>query len=475
MPTDSFAKFVTVVDQILRRRDISPGKRHLSTFLRALFFTSLKTEEARSLEMRIVVVDPEDPNMAATRTMPDRWSIVPLGKRILMTPHTLAKIASAADPWSSSIAVFFDDDGQAFIWGFIDQAVGFSRMLVHEAQYASPPPGIVQVQINGIADLSVFRGSTFIARLRQDTLIRSEPNVFVSGPVREGLWAGFELHVASVASAIGLDGFEAEADWNLDLTEKVYLSENGHEFVINTCGYWWFGALCRLLINIGRYRHGGALLITASSADLNVTYPIAYPRLRAALVNSTVWALKDEEAFFVLRQECRKSGIRSVLFQQWAKASRNLENYESELTGCVRFVSSLSCVDGLILASPDLMIRGFGVELLSKQETDVIYISSAASPDAKTLRQASPSNYGTRHRSMFRYCFAHPGSVGFVISQDGDLRVIRRVQDQLIVWENPKILASTQRARRADTASAQPRRPSDGFAQTGEITDDITF
>jgi hypothetical protein len=40
---------------------------------------------------------------------------------------------------------------------------------------------------------------------------------------------------------------------------------------------------------------------------------------------------------------------------------------------------------------------------------------------------------------MMRYCFQHPGSIGFVISQDGEVRVITKVRDALIIWENIKL------------------------------------
>jgi hypothetical protein len=36
------------------------------------------------------------------------------------------------------------------------------------------------------------------------------------------------------------------------------------------------------------------------------------------------------------------------------------EDCERAITGSVRFISSLSCVDGLILATPELAIKGFG-------------------------------------------------------------------------------------------------------------------
>jgi hypothetical protein len=37
---------------------------------------------------------------------------------------------------------------------------------------------------------------------------------------------------------------------------------------------------------------------------------------------------------------------------------------------------------------------------------------------------------------MMRYCNEHPGSLGFVISQDGDIRATMRHDGRLILWEN---------------------------------------
>jgi hypothetical protein len=341
-------------------------------------------------------------------------------------------------------------------------------MLVREAEDGAPPPGAVQIQINGTGDLSIYRGARFVARLKLDSLMRSEPDIFLSGPVRDGLWPGFQKHLASVGGAFGLAGLNAEPGSSFDLTERVYYSESYITQLVNSSAFSWFGALCRLLINITRYRHGGAILITPSSDDLNITYPIRYPRLRTSLVHSTVWAMKEFDLFFEFWPSRRRKEIKTELYKKWHKAGRNREDYDSELAGCIRFIAALSCVDGLILADSDLMIRGFGVEILTKTEVDEVYVSSLADPEHNSLRRVSSKNFGTRHRSMFRYCYAHDGSVGFVISQDGDLRAIRRVGDQLIVWENPKIMALSQRRPRGVSASD----PSVSRSGSGEITDD---
>jgi hypothetical protein len=117
------------------------------------------------------------------------------------------------------------------------------------------------------------------------------------------------------------------------------------------------------------------------------------------------------------------------------------EDCERAITGSVRFISSLSCVDGLILATPELAIKGFGVEIRTKKEPASVFISTTAEPHERTVRRVDPSHYGTRHRTMMRYCFANPKSVGFVISQDGEIRAMTRAGSRLIMWENLKVLS----------------------------------
>jgi hypothetical protein len=129
-------------------------------------------------------------------------------------------------------------------------------------------------------------------------------------------------------------------------------------------------------------------------------------------------------------------------------AENEEEDFRDEITGCVRFISSLSCVDGLVLAGPDLSIRGFGVEILTKKKLDSVYLVPGPSVLNKTLKKVDPNHYGTRHRTMMRYCFAHPDSIGFVISQDGEIRAMTRVKSRLLMWENLKVLDFDESQRR---------------------------
>jgi hypothetical protein len=40
---------------------------------------------------------------------------------------------------------------------------------------------------------------------------------------------------------------------------------------------------------------------------------------------------------------------------------------------------------------------------------------------------------------MMRYCAQEPGSLGFVISEDGEVRAFTSVNSRLVMWENIKL------------------------------------
>ncbi len=468
MRTKSVSDLVTAVDRRLKREGASPGRKALTRLFEIVYFTSLKTEEGRPVQVRLALVDPSNPDPdRPPHPRPDRWKIMKLAHPITLTVSNLVKLSKAADPWSSCLAVYYDSSGEPFIWGLVDQVVHFNTYLVHEKPHAYAPPGVFQLIALGTADLSVYREHEFIARLAQDTLSQKQSDVFWAGPISDRLDKGISPYITAVWDQILR---REKASYVREKVQELRNSDDWDSSIAET----WIGTICRILISIQRYRHGGALLVANSKADLAIKYRINYPRLRMALAR--LWAAR-------LREWIAEAELEPVLddpeedlmpiglYLDRVVASDEKDDFEDEVTGCVRFISSLSCVDGLILATPDLVIRGFGVEIRTKKEIDTVYLVPGPKVHSSSLKKVDPNHYGTRHRSMMRYCFAHPASFGFVISQDGDIRVMTRVQGKLVMWENLKVLdfiqsykslpkpSSTKKGKKKQTTDAPSPPP----------------
>jgi hypothetical protein len=270
LPSNSIADLAKAVHVRLKASGVpSPGLNRLVLLLEVVHFTSLKTEEAKPLQLRIALVDPANPDPdRPPGPRPYRWKITKLANRVPFTVSGLAKLSKAADPWSSSLAVYYNRRGDFFVWGMVDQTVYFNTRLVRESESGYPPPGLFQVVATGTADLTVYREQhSFVARLAQDTLLRKQNDVFWFGPISDRLDEGIQPYLEAVFKRV----------------EKPLQGDPGTwpPFLADT----WISTLCRILISIQRYRHGGALLMTRSRKDLDIKYGLDYPRLPSALIN----------------------------------------------------------------------------------------------------------------------------------------------------------------------------------------------
>jgi DNA integrity scanning protein DisA with diadenylate cyclase activity len=129
-----------------------------------------------------------------------------------------------------------------------------------------------------------------------------------------------------------------------------------------------------------------------------------------------------------------------------ASVDRDRRIYEGEAddceratTGCIRFIASMSCMDGVILLDDSLRVHGFGVVIQVENDLSAVYLAGDALASPDSLSETSCENYGTRHRSVMRYCKANPGALGFVVSQDGDIRAIACVDSRIVMWEDIRV------------------------------------
>lgn len=401
-----------------------PGADLLQTLFDVVYYTSLKTEEGKPVVTRLCLVNPDKPeDSPPPGPRLSRWQLIPLSQRLTLTVAALVKVAKAADPWTSALAVFFDNSGELYIWGLIDQTVHWNRMMVREGT-GYDPPGLVNVVANGVADVSVYHGASFLARLQQDMLVESQNDVFWHGPVAQRLAKWTKAFRRRVRERV---------------TPRVYNRQMDEDFTVNDL---WIASLCRILINIQRYRHGGAILLTDTDHGLSPHYKVKYDRLPKHMEEIAVQRIRFNEAQQTIR-EITDDDSNEVLpigtYLEERIAEAKVDDLEESLTGTVHFISSISCIDGLVLMRPNLKVAGYGVEIRTSKEVPTVRVCLTPGQRSGRSKIVESNHYGTRHRSMMRYCFAHPSSLGFVVSQDGDIRALMRVRNEVVMWDNLKV------------------------------------
>ena len=222
-------------------------------------------------------------------------------------------------------------------------------------------------------------------------------------------------------------------------TKKTYINDLESDLT-----KYWFSNVCRLILRIKSYRHGGALLFSNERIEsgLNVKYPISYSRLRLSLIKRSVnLANLSHTSSYIENMIENDKEIPSKLYLKEKGFEDNLNELKSEIDGSLWFISLLSRVDGLILLNRRLDVRGFGVEIKSSDVPSNIFTCSNRNPTKKSLKTVDYNHFGTRHRSMMRYCWNYENAVGFVISQDGDVRAITKHNDNLLISDNIQLQA----------------------------------
>jgi hypothetical protein len=409
--------------QLLLRHKKPPSLRILTNLFEVLYFASLKREETQSISCRVAFIDRTNPDpKPPKRVVADRWQCFPLSVDLSFSVRNLVKLSKAVDPWGSTLAIDADADGELRIWGLIDQSVQYSIYVVKEATEAPEMPGMFQAAIEGVGEIAAYRSYVLLGRLKHDTLVTRQQRVFQSGPIHSKLLAPIRKYQNAVMKRVGQDVYKRRDHWNASLEGL------------------WISTLCRILIGIQRYGHGGAVLISSSSDRLSPKYSLSYSRLADSLFRAAVNTIQstrysDEIAENYLDRHAEELSTEAYLNETVTQAE--LRDTNDEVTGCVRFLASLSRVDGLIWLDFNLRLRAFGVEITLKADPKKVRLANNSKGTKRT--KLNINHFGMRHRSMIRYCAENPESIGFVISQDGDVRAITCVQDRVLLWDNVRI------------------------------------
>jgi hypothetical protein len=409
--------------QLLSRKEDAPSLSALTTLFETLYFASLKQEENQPIACRVAFLDRKQPDPdPPARIVANRWQCCALGEDLPLSVRNLVKLATAVDPWGSTLAVDIDSYGDWRIWGLIDQSVHYSTYIFKEAADGPEMPGMFQVVIQGIGEIAVYQTYLLLGSLTQDVIVKKQQGVLQFGPVRSKLTRPIEAFQKRVRSKVGGPLYDEWEHWDKSLEQL------------------WVSAVCRILIGIQKYHHGGALLISDSSAGLNIKYSLPYRRLGDALLRLAVLRFQNVACSDEIHREYLDKNIDEVptgLYLEETISENDIQETGNEVTGCVRFLASLARIDGLIWLDSRLRLKGFGVEITSRE--DPSNVAMALNARATKTSKLDLNHFGTRHRSMLRYCATNPNSVGFIISQDGDVRAATQFESQVLLWDNIRI------------------------------------
>jgi hypothetical protein len=302
--------------------------------------------------------------------------------------------------------------------------------------------------MDGIGDISAYHGNLFLGGLKAQAVIIRENDALGSKLVSNYAFHGLAPFAKAIARVLD----EPEADVLMELVRM------------------WVTSIARLCIGLRLRGTGGAFLLTPKPIKriLQIKNPFAYPRLGDAAIlrvldERHLSNVEDAQEPFL----DQGNPVPAALVLDASLAGADAKDREEEMTGAVKLVTSLAAIDGLVLMTPTLSVAGFGVKIGSAPNVTTVYDGADYSRRGTRARRIDPSQFGTRHGSMLRYCAQDRNALGIVVSQDGYVRLIMTVQNSLLFWDNLKLLdhtdfspqdASKRKNRREANRSSVPKK-----------------
>jgi hypothetical protein len=395
-----------------------PSDDILLTLVDVAYQASLRTEEGRGLSFRVAFGEPDRFEDEHGRLFP---AAIPFGATRSFTANEVVRLAPVTDPTRLMIGVS-GEIADLRIWGLADTGAGRFRQLEGDLSETPAPdtPDALIITVFRPGELRLSYGDTPLVELAAGEvlpiLLQESVGVFGKGPV-VSVFASAQTRLLKLIH---------NSTYDPPLDSADVMQEFGVCFE-------------RLLLEIRTEGHGGAILVvphkqipTVTSEVLTVKYQCDDQRLWLSLgANLGAKRSYSTLAGFVFPKEGTTAG-------EVVGAARAVSDRGAEVADVVSFVASLSSVDGAIVLTDDLRLCGFGAVVLPGQDVGTVYFAGDDLGQVVTERRAD--EFGTRHRSAFRFCGKVPDAVAFVISQDGDVKAIKSIGDRIVVW--PHILAN---------------------------------
>lgn len=397
-----------------------PPFPRLEELFSTCYQASMLREEERPVQVRLVVADPElfppagDPPLGLHRQM--------LAQPRPCDDMELRKLSPAVDFSRSLIGVTLNSKGAWEIWGIVHS--GSRWLQAYRGGRQVPPvfPPVPVILISGPGRLAVLKGTETVATLVEGRIITPDLNVFEANWLRRYF---AELRMEMLAYLATSQACNRNGDTPLDP---------------NLIGIIGRHQAMRIISTMRDSRQGGTLLylphhrleeFTSKNPFITIKYQFREDATRQRLVMLLLQTLiKLTETYRHDTGSGKKLGWQEYV----ASDSSILALLEEAVFEVAHQLADFAAVDGAVVLTSRNHILGFG-GMIKGDFDQVNLVARALDAEGEQWVEEPTENVGTRHRSVYYLCHRIPEALGIVISQDGNVRFIKRRHGRLTYWE----------------------------------------
>jgi hypothetical protein len=398
-----------------------PDQGTLETLISVCYQAGLLHEEERAVTFRMILCDPA---LLPLREGP------PGGTHRLEFPaprpfdiQEIRRLSPAADYYRSLIGVCFDEEEGLRVWGLVHTGPRWLRGGQGGRDAPPPLPSALILRVHGPGRIAVDVGLEALCKLEEGRISDTSMDVFDSrwlpdtfAPVRGEI---AEIHA----------GLREQARKKGEVWARL---DND---IIRVIGQH---TIKRIISAVRDSHHGGTLIIVPPSlagdiledryVSLKYKFIDAEPRRRFRTLIVDVMN--------ALARSCAGTPARDpVGWDDYESSSdRQLTRLDEAIFEVAHLIAGLTAVDGAVVMTQRFEMLGFGGEI-SGGLPAVKTVARALDVEADAVVEESVGGVGTRHRSAYRLCNELGDVIAVVISQDGNVRFVKRKDDAVTYWD----------------------------------------
>ncbi len=396
-----------------------PTLEELGTVCDVLFAVSLLKEEGEVVRARLVLAPPE--KFSPVGGPPEGIHAVRFTKPHPLTPNEVKRLSPAAGFFHSALVIWPDRDRGFMIWGILNTGPRWLNLVGGGRKPTGDDLLHPVIHVRDPGWLLFYHGYDLIVEWRGREFRGPQMDVFQSRILNDRFAGNRQQLVGSLIACCLPPSLDAHT--YAELAHLISL-----QFV-------------KRVINLVRTSgHGGSLIFLPEVVD--GTEPLA------SWIDYKYATIPDVGGFrfrSLLESMIRRVGelceVGSSVEDAWSifRNSKDIEldHLEEAFFELARLFSDLMQVDGALVLDKRVGLVGFGGEI--RVDRNVLTVGLAHDLEGKTITPWDVRGDGTRHRSVYRLCAVEPEAIGFVISQDSQVRMIANVDDSVIVWPHTMI------------------------------------
>jgi hypothetical protein len=392
-----------------------PNDKILHLLVETAYHSTFLTEENRKISFKLIYItmnSGDSLNKAPIEIKRRLAKIVIFDVARAFNTNEILRLSPSTDFNQSLICIDnFGTDNQPklMIWGLMDGGTSWWNNLHGKSMLGLPLIKKLIIASMEPGHITISRGENVLLTLNNGEFKDNDSNVFNTTQIK----SFFRKTISDFNREILLNV-------NDDSIKKIDKKNFNDKY---------FNFIKSLIFHIQEKFHGGVLIIIKDdlqsiNENISFKYKSNY---------DVVWELlvKREKAFndYQWLNNYLRNNDDAKRFVLYSSLETQIKEYDEAILDSIKFFSSLSNIDGSIVVTDKLRLLGFGGEIILEKSKFTIL-------DAVTGEIILLDNYGTRHRSTFRLCHSLKNTIAFIISQDGNIKVVKKDNNDLLIWSN---------------------------------------